>query len=212
MPRPTAGLSKTTALGLAVLMLAVVAGGCSSRRAAVYAAPALEAVLTDELVLMPIVDQRADRFVPFEIARDVRTATPDVLGKKGYTVVASAQIEGGERPPFEGFEELSADDLAALGPEGSATLLFLGVTEVAKTYGGGGDEYRVRVTGILVDKGSQSVVWRDTGSGTSNFGGLLSVLSPSGSQYDAVYEALTSLFRTVPDRVDRTEGPRRGKS
>jgi hypothetical protein len=211
MPSPRTRRRLVALIGVVVATL-VAGGGCASRRAAAYADPALGQTLTEQIVLMPIVDQRAERFDPFDVARDVRVAAPRVLAKKGYTAVAAASLDGAGRPPFEGFESLSARELAALGPEGGETLLFLGVTEVRHTYGGGGDEYRVRVTGTLVDKRSQRVLWRDSGSGTTNFGGLLSVMTPEGSRHDAVYEALTRLLRTVPDRIDRSPGPRRGRS
>jgi hypothetical protein len=176
--------------------------GCSPRREARFADPLLNEVSTKEIVLMPIVDQRENRLDPFDVGRHISRATGKVLTKKGYTVLTSRLLEGGHRPPFEGFAELSAEELSALGPEGSKLLLFVAVDKVTYEYDRFGDAYSVWVSGILVDRSLSKVIWRDSSSGDTNFGGFMSVMSPAGSQYDAVYEALNHLFKTVPDFED----------
>jgi hypothetical protein len=182
--------------------LAVLVSACGARREANFADAALVDVTTDELILMPIVDQRENRLDKFEVGRYVRTATDKVLTKKGYTVLSSRHLDGSERPPFEGIDGMSARELANLGPDGSELLLFIVVRDVTHAYDALGEEYHVRLSGLLVDRSEERVLWRDKSSGDTNFFGFMSLLTLPGSQYDAVYEALMNLFRTVPDFVD----------
>jgi len=198
--------TKSAVVCVSAFALALVAA-CSAPREPVFADPSLLEITTKELVLMPVVDQRENRMDQFDVGRHVRSAADRVLAKKGYTVLTSRLLEGAERPPFEGFAQLSAAELSKLGPADSKMLLFIAVDGVSHAYDRFGDEYYVRVSGILVDRDLSRVIWRDNGSGDTNFGGLLSVMSPAGSQYDAVYEALTNLFRTVPD-VPKDDGKR----
>ena len=174
--------------------------GCAAEREAKFTDAALLDVGTDQVVLMPVIDQRENRLDPFDVGRHVRSAAGKVLAKKGYTMLTSRLLQGAERPPFEGFAALTAQELSRLGPDGSELLLFIAVDGVSHDYDRFGDEYYVRVSGVLVDRRLERVIWRDSSNGSTNFGGLLSLMSPAGSKYDAVYEAVMTLFRTVPDR------------
>ncbi len=190
---------------VAILLTACVAS-CANKRRASFADAALVDVATDQVVLMPIVDQRENKLQEFDVGRHVRNATDKVLGKKGYTVLTSRHLDGAERPPFVGFEALTAAELSGLGPEGSELLLFIAVRDVVYDFERVGDEYKVHLSGLLVDRTNERVLWRDKSSGDTNFFGLMSLLSAPGGRYDAVYEALTNLFRTVPDFVGAASG------
>jgi hypothetical protein len=193
-----------------VTLLALTASACAPQREAIYADTGLSEVLIGDLVLMPIADHRAERLDHgFDIGREIHDAAGKVLAKKGYSVTAATVLDSGSRMPAGGFEGLSESELAVLGPVDSKMLVFIAVTGVDKGYDRGGDEYMVRLTAIVVDRASSRVIWRDNGSGNSNFGGLLAVMTPAGRRYDAVYEALVNLFKTVPDRDRPSEGPRR---
>jgi hypothetical protein len=194
-------------------MAAVLAlSSCGPPRAPQFADPSLGEVGQGEVVLMPVVDQRENRLDQFDVGRHVTSAADKVLAKKGYTVLTGRHLEGFERLPFEGFSTLSAGELSQLGPKGSTLLLFIAVDGVTREYERYGDEYRVRLSGLLVDRDSERVIWRDSGSGATSFGGFLAIMSPAGSQYDAVHDALMNLLRTVPDYSEEAPPRRRARS
>ena len=101
-------------MAMVALCATLLVGACASQRVAEYSDPELDLVVIDELVLMPVVDQRENRLEQFDVGRHVRSATGKVLHKKGYTVVSSRHLEGGDRPPLLGFETMSAGDLSLI--------------------------------------------------------------------------------------------------
>lgn len=179
--------------------------GCTATR--VQPPVQLSALLeVERMVLMPIADAREDgeRFESVAVGRHVRKAAHKLLAKKGYAVLSRELFAKAEANSAQvvshGLEAGSAAELAALAPEGVTTLLFIVVKEVSQHYDGGGDAYRIVLSGIVVDKASESIIWRSSGVGTSNFGGLFRAVTPLQGQYDAVYEALTEMFAAVPNR------------
>jgi hypothetical protein len=184
-------------LVVAALGLLLVASCSAGRDGASKDAPP---PLPMDLVLMPIGDERPDRFEDVELSRYVRDAAIRVLARKGYQAVPRDEVarEGLAAP--RDLDRMSGTDLAALGPAGAEGLLFLAITRADHGYNFGGEDYTVTLSGVVVRPDARRVVWRDSGSGNTNLGGFLRIFSPRSPAYDAIYEALQNLFRDVPKR------------
>jgi len=134
----------------------------------------------------------------------VRKAAHRLLAKKGYALLSRDLFDepGVSRPrvALRSLDGVSPSELAALGPAGAETLLYIFVKEVSQHYDGGGDAYRIVLSAVVVDQDSETIIWRSSGVGTSNFGGMLRAASPFRGQYDAAYEALVEVFSSIPNR------------
>jgi hypothetical protein len=150
------------------------------------------------MILMPITDERPPTPGAVDISRDVRTAAVRLLRKRGYVATPRDELEkGGVAAPVT---LVGADgaDLAARGPRDAGPLVFLAVDRVDESYGYGGREYRVVVSGVIVDPTSAKIVWRGRGTGATSLGGFLRIFAPQSTAYDAVYEAVRNLLRGLP--------------
>lgn len=186
---------------VAVWMLVAVATATGCARLGIQPDPDPSEVVTlpDSMVLMPVADARPDPYTHGEVRHYAREAAGKVLTKKGYVIVPHHVLEGAEPPPIAGIREMTGPELAALGPEEAEWLLFVSVTKVSQGYDAGGDAFQIGVTGIVVNREDGSVLWRSAGSGrSSKRGGLLRLLPPTPPEYNAVYDAMRSLFAYIP--------------
>ena len=182
----------------AAVVSALLLASCSTGRtkSAEEAAP----LLPVDLVLMPIGDERADRFEDVEHSRYVRDAAIRVLARKGYQVVPRDELAREGLAAARDLDEMSGAELASLGPANADGLLFLEITRADRGYTFGGEDYSVTLSGVVVSADARSVVWRDRGQGNTSLGGFLRIFSPRSPAYDAIYQALQNLFRDVPKR------------
>ena len=188
-------------LAAAAALSTLVLAACATNQNADGAKGQLETLpLPVELVLMPIGDERAERFENVEISRYVRDAAVRVLAGKGYAAVPRDDVASRGLAAPRDVDKMTGAELAALAPSGASTLLFLTLTRVERGYTYGGDDYAITLSGVVVDAVTKKILWRGIGSGRTSLGGFFRVLSPSSPGYDAVYGALRNLFRTVPKR------------
>lgn len=191
--RPRISLAAVAALS------AILLAACAANRDADSAKGEHEALpLPAELVLMPIGDERAERFEDVELPRYVRDAAVRVLAGKGYAAVPRDDVAKSGLAAPQDIDKMTPAELAALAPNGASTLLFLSLTRVERAYTFGGEDYDVTLSGVVVDAATKKVLWRGMGSGRTSLGGFFHVFSPRGPAYDAIYGALKNLFRTVP--------------
>jgi hypothetical protein len=190
---------RTPAFAAAVLS-ALLLAACSTERSTKDGAAEQAPLLPVDLVLMPIGDERPDRFKDVELSRYVRDAAIRVLARKGYQAVPRDELEREGLAAPRDLDEMSGADLAALGPDDADGLLFLSITRANRGYTFGGEDYSIVLTGMVVHPAARSIIWRDSGSGNTSLGGFLRIFAPRSPAYDAIYEALQDLFRDVPRR------------
>jgi len=154
--------------------------------------------LPAEMVLMPITDERAPEPDVVDVSHDVRSAAVRLLRKRGYVATPRDELEKDGMAAPATLMGATGKDLAALGPRDAGSLVFLAVDRVEESYGYGGEEYRVVVSGIVVDPKTTAIVWRGKGTGTTSLGGFLRIFAPQSTAYDAVYEAVRDLVRSLP--------------
>jgi len=187
-------------LVLALLAAVVVAAGCASREP-IHLAPDFADLRIDRIVVMPVIDVRFERFEHVRLVSYVREVVHKVVSKKGYTAVpGSFAGEDGAAIAAE-LPKMTVDQLAELGPPDATTLLYVYFEDLKTDYDTGGDEARITLSAVLIDKATRSELWRDRGIGVSHLGGLLSLASPPSSEYEAVYNAVKDLFLTLPEKA-----------
>jgi len=185
-------------LAVAAVVLLVLLGGCARRGVDGGVAGSPELVLPTEMVLMPITDERPPKPDSVDISRDVRSAAVRLLRKRGYVAIPRDELyERGVAAPAT-LVGAAGRDLAALGPRDAGSLVFLAVDQVQESYGYGGREYRVVISGLVVDPNTSTIVWRGKGTGETSLGGFLRIFAPQSTTYDAVYEAVRNLLRDLP--------------
>ncbi len=182
----------------AVCLVSVCLLGCGGTRAPIELDPDFAATRWSSVALPPIVDVRADRFEQVRVVAQTRDAAERLLRAKGYQVttvalpdelraLSAAQLR-------EGDPGLLASAFAEQPPP--VLLLFL---ERLEHGGESPGESSVTISALLLDPAAQKVVWKDRSVGHSSFGGLFTILSGPSTEYEAVYEALRGVLRTLPD-------------
>ena len=191
--------SKTMTRATIAIACAAALGACARFGIQPPPEPGDVVRLPSEMILMPVADAREDPYTHGDVRRYVKEMTGDVLGKKGYVVLAHDVIGGGARPPLGGIADMTASELAQLGPDGSRWLLFVSINRIASGYDAGGEELQVFLSGLVVDKADGTVLWQSAGSGrASRRGGFLRLIPPTPPEYNAVYDAVKTLFDYVP--------------
>lgn len=191
----------SVAAGGAAAVLALLVAGCAARAPRGPVAPEVAALPAD-LVLMPIGDQRPPAPDTVDVVRDVRTTAIRRLAKKGYTAVARDEVAGGAVAAPRDLETTPAEELAALGPPGAGGLLFIAVRDVQRSYDYAGETFQVILSALIVEPAAERIVWRSTGSGRTSLEGMMRIFTPQSPAYDAVFNAVRSLFSTLPKRSD----------
>ena len=103
-----------------VIVATLAAMGCAAEREAKFADPSLMDVGTDQLVLMPVIDQRDDRFDQFDIGRHVRSAAGKVLER----VFVARVVNGTQQVLLDDLQRAGID--ARCGAPGDYALVWLG--------------------------------------------------------------------------------------
>jgi hypothetical protein len=178
--------------------LAVSLGGCAGRDVDTSAGATPELVLPTDMILMPITDERPPGPDAVDVSHDVRSAALRLLRKRGYVATPRDELDKRGVAAPATLVGAAGSDLAPLGPRDAGPLVFLAVDRVDQSYGYGGDQFRVVVSGVIVDPRSEKIVWQGKGTGTTSLGGFLRILAPQSTAYDAVYEAVRDLLRALP--------------
>lgn len=178
--------------------VALALGGCAGRDVDASSGATPELVLPTEMILMPITDERPPTPDAVDVSRDVRSAAVRLLRKRGYVAIPRDEVEKDGVAAPATLVGAAGSDLAPLGPPHAGSLVFIAVDRVDEGYGYGGEEYRVVVSGVVVDPKSAKIVWRGKGTGATSLGGFLRIFAPQSTAYDAVYEAVRDLLRGLP--------------
>jgi hypothetical protein len=191
---------KAVVVALTITALAFALSGCAGGSRAVADRERSAVVLPASMVLMPVGDERVPSPLDVDPTRDVRTVTLRILGKKGYSVAPRDEIAGGGVAAPASLVGVDGEQLAALGPSDAGALLFISITEVERSYDYSGESFLIELSAVIVDPRSRQIVWRSTGRGRTSLSGFMRIFTPQSRTYDAVYDAVRSLFSTVPKR------------
>lgn len=181
---------------IAVGMAAAIAG-CAGKRVPLQMHPAFDQIST--IALLPIVDARRDRGDSLDLEGDVRRPLEEMLRKKGYTVVSLSSFSDSTDVPGEELPELEPADIAKFGPPDARTLMVVSVNDVFSRYVVMAYTFKAEVEGMVIDKATGDVLWKDKGVVSGGQGGLVSGLVAVAA--NPVRGAVTNLVESVPDRT-----------
>lgn len=181
------------------LIACVVAGpGCSVRTPleldADFAADGV-----GQILLLPVIDARADRLDYVVLGRNVADATVRMLRAKGYLISESDSYLRRPAAPID-IDAVDAKALIPLAPLEARDFLVVQVERMDRSIDELGASYSVWLSGVLVDRDAERVLWRDTASAGSNLTGIFTVMAHGSSQYEAAVNASRALFETLPRR------------
>lgn len=175
--------------------VALLAGCATTPKVPIFLDPNLDHMQIDTITLLPVVDRRMDR--------SVSTTPEDLLGsrvkkaveKLGYEVNTPGVFSPTAEIPNEEIAEMDVTELATLGPEDAKVLLIVFLDD-ASSKTALGYSFKIEATAILLNKRTQSILWKDKGIGTSGQGGLVGCLMApmikSGSTDTCVRSVLAS--------------------
>jgi len=185
-----------------IALLGLAVASCGPTRLPQYLSADLaeDKIDVTSISLMPVIDLREDQFDNVNIASQARSASKRLLAARGYVVVPDTAATP-DRPLSSGeLAAMSDAELAELGEAHSPVLLYVYVEKLDREFTDAGEQSRVTVSGVLIDRQTKQPLWRDKAVGQSNMTGLFTVLTGPSTEYEAVYQALRYLFSTIPKR------------
>ncbi len=195
-------------LRIGALALVALVGACAPMRDPLLLSEQFDPSLVRKIALPPIVDVRPDRFEQVLATVRARHAALRVLSDKGYRV---EEVELPER-----LRSMSPLEVSAASPEllasafaGLDTYVLLLFLERLDREGEGPGETSVTISAILLDLRAGRALWRDRSAEHSTLGGLLTVLSGGSAGYEAVYQAVRGVLRTLPSKPQAAGSIRR---
>jgi len=146
---------------------------------------------------MPVLDRRTiERSRYVLAAQQIEGATTSIFGEKGYAV-ETVDLTPSQR---EHLAAITADadsgmpGLVGIVPGSAKRILVVYLDLLDVELNSPTVDFRVRMSATLIDPKTQVVLWHGSAEGYSNRAGVFSALSPSSTQYEAIYRGLTNLF------------------
>jgi len=123
------------------------------------------------------------------------------LANKGYVLTKSTTFSDTVPATAPLVYEMSTKDLTTLGPTDARYVLIPYLREVSRSYIVVAKSTEVKVSAILVDKQTNTILWQDESTGSLSTSllqlGLVGILLMN-EDVGAVSRALANLFRTFP--------------
>jgi len=181
---------------LAVLVISTTSA-CNWSRTPLTVDPEFRPEEVEEIVLLPVIDARPDRFDNVRISRNVEDATLNLLRQRGYFAVASDRFAVRPTGPINLNKE-SYEYLSTLAPADARVFMVVQIERLDPEYDSTGEGYYARLSAALVDREHGRVLWRDVASATSHLSGVLTVFARGSRQYEAAVNAARALVETLP--------------
>ncbi len=190
---------------MSALLAAFLAAACVQTIEPLHLDERLRANPPESIVLMPVLDARAGKFDHVLITRDVRTAALRVLESKGYEVSQVAAYSKETRPSSDELAAMDAHELRALAPVDAEVFMVLRVEAVEADDGPDGPGMRVVLSGLVIDRETADLLWRDRTTASNELSGLMTALSRGSVRNGAAVTAVRNLLSTLPSRAKPAE-------
>ncbi|HYC57675.1 MAG TPA: hypothetical protein VEL28_22270 [Candidatus Binatia bacterium] len=180
-----------------VAMALSTVSACNWHRTPLTVEPDFRGEDVQEIVLLPVIDARPDRFDYVRVSRNVEDATLMFLRQRGYFATASDRF--GVRPagPMD-LDHETFEHLSALAPPDARIFMVVQIERLDAEYDSTGEGYHAKLSAALVDRESRRILWRDVASASSNLSGVLTVFARGSRQYEAAVNAARALVETLP--------------
>lgn len=182
------------------ILLSLFCAGCATVRTPIMIDSSFSSKSIKVVVLMPVIDRRADKKVVLDLEKDVRLPAKEVLERKGYRVLIADKLSENPKITAEAVAEMNTENLASLGvPSDGSKLFFLYIDEAAEV-SFFGYSFRMKATGSLIDKTDKIELWRDKSEGFYRQAGMLmDILFSESYKARAIQYCFQSLFISLPD-------------
>jgi len=182
---------------LAAIALTTTLAACNWHRTPLSVDPAFNGEEVEEIVLLPVIDARPDRFDYVRVSRNVEDATLMFLRQRGYFAVSSNRFASRPPAPMD-LDRETYEYLATLAPPDARVFMVVQIERLDPEFDSNGEGYHARLSAVLVDRDHRRVLWRDVASASSNLGGVLTVFARGSRQYEAAVNAARALVETLP--------------
>ncbi len=182
--------------------VAVAFAGCASAPPpAEFVAPNLSGDAIDNLVLLPVVDHRIDTEKELKLDKWVHNVAEARLKKSDYVFSVETNRDTIAAVTRDGLEEADPEMIADIGPDGSRWVLLLVLHDASSkmTFGSSGG---AEMTGYLMDKETNEVVWRNKEFAEFSMGGLMGMTMKGQMQRGAVELVTDKVLKVLPERTD----------
>jgi hypothetical protein len=152
--------------------------------------------------LMPVIDARDDKSVPFDDAdrKRLRDMTKSRLDEHGYQVILVDSWGAGMPPSDQTLADMSNSELAALAPSDSGVFFVISVNDATDASAMLATSCSITVTLTAIDRLKKAAIWEDADIGTA--GGFDAVHSASSLAAKRSYvqnAVLMQLFESCPN-------------
>jgi hypothetical protein len=176
--------------------MALSLGGCAPKRVPLE----MDSRFADvsKIALLPVVDARRERSEKVDLIGDVLKPVEEDLRKKGYNVVSLSAFSENTDVSADEVAEMEPSEIATLGPADAQALMLVSLNDAFSRYVVMAYTFKAEVEGVIVDKSSGRVLWKDKGVVSGGQGGLVSgILAASANPARG---AAMTLMQTMPDR------------
>lgn len=186
--------------GFIIITVLFLSGCATPTKMAILFDPEFHQKVDRTIYVLPTVDLRVDRSTSIDVDSDIRKPFSGKLRDKGYEIQLLNDFGGSEDITGAAVAEMSADELYALGPQQSQSVLLVYLNDASSKYVVMGYTYKVEATGLLLDKQRKTVLWKDKGVGSSGQGGLISGLMAPLVKSEALSSVVNSMAMSFPDK------------
>ncbi len=165
-----------------------------------YVASDFDAQAIEEIVVLSMIDHRIDVEKEDRLDKWIKKMVEISLKKKRFKFAIEISPDYVEAVTRDGLEDEDAEMISKLGPEGSRWLMLF-VLHDASSKMSLGSSGGAEVTGYIIDKENQTVVWRNKEFGEFRQGGLMGMAMKGAMKISAIQSSVGQILHSLPKRA-----------
>lgn len=169
--------------------------GCGPKPVPIFMDPDFENMNFNTVTLIPVIDRRVDKSYEFNYEKDIGNRIEKKLKKYGYTVIRLDSFSEEVDIPNDEIAEMEAHELRILGNDKTEFML-VPYLDDASSKTALGYSFKIEVTGMLINKQSGSMLWKDKGIGSAGQGGLYGCMMAGVTRGEATNKSVNDLMDT----------------
>ena len=196
----------------AVVLASLMATGCATiqRQPIAVDAAAFQKSI-EPIMIMPIVDARADKSVTFDKDEQerVRTLVLKRLQVLGYAAQSCDSWNSQAPVSPQQLSDMNTEELSRLLPSNARSALIISVDGLRDSYKVLVTSFSISATFAVIDVSGRKEIWKDAASGEQGGGGLLDAAVAQIGKRSGAYNALVNIvFQSFPKKTSGTSGAR----
>ncbi len=185
---------------ISALFLINLQGCATTKRAPIYLDPSFTPNQIDAIVVLPVIDRRIDKSVEIDFHNQIHLTAAAWIERKGYIAVIPDTACGQHFPVSSEVLAMDSKAICALASDSLNFVLILYVEDILKKHSLFKYQTKMEVTGLLLDRHKQAVLWKDKGIGVHSGGGILGAIEAAVLYTnEGIDLAMSNLFQTLPD-------------